>query len=58
MFNKNHIPLRLMVIECWKCHKLIGTRENHYMERHLVMRSNIEHYITVTVCEACHDLNK
>jgi hypothetical protein len=37
---------RIIVYVCYKCRKLIGTKENYYIERH--------HGENFTVCEGCH----
>ncbi len=44
---------RMIVLVCWKCGKLIGTRENYYIQR---MNNKRTHYkwMEVPVCEGCH----
>jgi predicted CXXCH cytochrome family protein len=37
---------RLLVLVCWECHKLIGTRENYWMR--------IEKGKQYAICEGCH----
>lgn len=44
---------RLIILICYDCKKMIGTRENYHTERRLVMRFNKPHYITVAICDGC-----
>lgn len=50
-FNVYNDDSRMVVLVCFKCKKLIGTRENYYNERHKINGK----FIVVPVCESCHD---
>lgn len=43
----------MIILICYDCKKMIGTRENYHTERRLVMRFNKPHYITVAICDGC-----
>jgi hypothetical protein len=45
---------RMVVLVCWKCGKLIGTRENYYIHRIKDSRTRNK-WVHVPFCEGCHD---
>jgi hypothetical protein len=49
---------RIIVLVCYDCHKLIGTRENYFVERRQVNRGNHSFFHTVAICEGCHNARK
>jgi hypothetical protein len=48
---------RDIVLVCYDCHKLIGTKENYHTDRRKVERGKKSYYNLVCVCDGCHDKN-
>jgi len=51
---------RMIVLVCWKCGKLIGTRENYYIHSmnyiHIEKNKKTKKMtMDVVLCEGCHD---
>jgi hypothetical protein len=47
---------RMVVLVCFDCHKLIGTREDFFIERRRMLKGPmVGKFVYANVCEACHD---